>query len=116
MAIGGETQPQLVKGDGLNVHAELTELVEVAVALATPVLEVDAELEGGLRGLNEIPLVDAENLVEELQGRDGRFADTHGADFVRLDQRDALGALHGMRQRGRGHPAGRAASNDHVVH
>src|SRR5690349_18832334 len=114
--MGGQPQPQLVKGNALDVDAELTELVEILVARLAPVLEFDAQLEAGLRGLHEVALVDAEHLVEELKGRDAGFADADGADLIRLDQRDALRALHGLRQRGSCHPAGGPATDDYVVH
>src|SRR6186713_1963357 len=116
MPVGRQPQPHLVERDALDVDAVFTELVEVAMSRLAPVLELDAELEAGLRGLHEVPLVDAEHLVEELQRGDGGFADTDGADFFRLDQRDALRILHGVRQCGSGHPAGRAAADDYVMH
>ena len=40
-----------------------------------PVVKFDAELEARLRGTNEFALVDAEQLVEELQRRNGGLTD-----------------------------------------
>jgi hypothetical protein len=56
--------------------------VHVAVADAAPVLELDAQLEGGLRLAHELIFVDAEHLVEQLDHRDGRFSHADGADIV----------------------------------
>jgi hypothetical protein len=90
--------------------------MKVPMTRAAPIVEVDSQFEAGLRGLNEIPLIDAKHLVEELNGRNGRFAHPHSADLIRFDQRDPLRILHRMRQRGRGHPAGGATADDYVVH
>jgi hypothetical protein len=57
---------------------------KVAVADGAPVLEFDAELERGLRGLDEIPLVDAKDLVIELQRGNGGFAHAHGCRSPRI--------------------------------
>ena len=68
----------------MEVRAEQPEIVEVVVAEATPVDELDAELEGGIRLANELVLVDAEQLVEEDDRRNRGLADADSADFFGL--------------------------------
>ena len=79
--------------------------MEIAVALAGPIDEFDAELERALCLPDEFVFIDAESGVEEFDRWDGRFADTDGTDFFGLDHRD-LRVFHGVGERGRRHPAG----------
>ena len=58
------------------------------MALAAPVDELDPELERGLGGADEVGLLEAERPIELLDGGDGRFADTDGADLFRFHQLD----------------------------
>ena len=53
-------------------------------------LEADAELEGGLRGLDELTLVQIKDLVKYVQRRDRRLADADRADFLGLDEADVV--------------------------
>ena len=81
-------EPVMVELDPLHVDAVEAERVDVALADARPVDELDAELVGGVGRADEIGLVDAEQRVEQHDLRDGRFADADGADLVRFDQFD----------------------------
>ena len=90
----------------------LAEGVEVVLADVAPVLEADAELERRLRGLDELLLLQVQDLVHEMQRRDGGLADADGGDLVGLDDTDAVApAQHGGQGGGR-HPAGGAAAHD----
>ena len=89
-----------------------SEGMHVALADARPVAEFDAQLVAALRGAQEIVFVDAQHLVEDPDRRNRRFADTHGADLGRFDQRDGAGALEALRERCGGHPPGGAAPDD----
>ena len=82
------------------------------MALAAPIDELDAELERGLGGADEVGLVEAEPAIELLDGRDGRFADTDGADLFRFHQLDREAVPERIAQPGRRHPSRRAAADD----
>jgi hypothetical protein len=94
------------------VLARQAEGMEVVLADVAPVLELDAELEGGLRGGHELLLVDAQQLVVGEQRRDGGLADADGADLVGLDEPDVERLAEHLGQQGGDHPAGGAAPGD----
>jgi hypothetical protein len=91
------------------------ETVDVAVARATPLDELDAQLERALGAAQELVLIQFQRLVEHADVRDGGFADTDDADLIAFDQTDlVLVAEQGGKGR-RGHPAGGAAADhDHA--
>src|SRR5690606_31260573 len=64
------------------------ERMEIAIALAAPVLEGNAELEARSRSADEVALVDAQQLVEGTRSRNGGFAHPDGADLVGFDEHD----------------------------
>src|SRR5204863_9512017 len=77
-----------------------------------PIDELDAELEGALRLAQEIVLVEAQHVVVQRDGRDGRLADPDDADLVRLHQRDGETRPHARGKRSGRHPPGSATAGD----
>src|SRR5882672_907992 len=76
-----QSQPVLVDRELVRTDAVRTEGMEVNVAQPRPVAKLDAELERRLGSANEIVFVEPEHAVEEPDRRDGRLADTDGADL-----------------------------------
>jgi len=89
------------------------EWVEIAPPDLSPVDELDTQLVAGLRLSHEPGFVEADHGVELPDRRHRRLAHADDADLGRLDQRDAGGRADGPLQGRGGHPAGRAAANDH---
>ena len=87
-AAGALVQPVVVEIDALHVHAVNAEGMDVGVALASPVDELDAEFEGGVGRLHELLFIEAEHAIEIDDVGDGRFADADRADLVGFHQRD----------------------------
>ena len=92
--------------------ADETERVDVAVADIGPVVEPDAELEGGLRGRHELALVDIHQVVEALHRGDGGLAHAHGADQIGLHQGDLELTAQPLGEAVGGQPACGAATGD----
>src|SRR6185437_5620019 len=108
-----QLQPIVMKVRRVDRRADDTERMKVTMPEARPVDELDAELEGAARLADEIVLVDAENLVEGAQRRDGRLAHAHRADLRGLDDFDgAVAALQQTRERRGRHPPRRSAAHD----
>src|SRR5687768_8938928 len=110
----GQLQPQLVKLDRLRIQAELAKGMDVAIAQALPIDELDAELERALRVADELVFIEAQQRIERQQRRNRRFANTDRADLLRFDQPYGYaGVLDQTRQPRRAHPSGSTAAYDH---
>ena len=104
--------PVVVERHQPQVLPDGTKRVDVAVALATPVHELDAQLEAGHGAAHEVVFVDAQRLVELLDGGDGGLAHADGGNLVGLNQVDVVAAVQHLGERRRGHPPGGAAAHD----
>ena len=89
------------------------ERVEIAFALARPVLEGNAQLEACPRGAQERGFIEPEQFVEAARGGDGAFAHADRADRVGFDQHDVDQRAEVLDQRRRDGPACGAAACDH---
>ena len=105
--------PVMVEADIVHVTPERAERVDIAIALAAPIAELDAELEGGLGRGHELGLIQPQPLDEGADVRQRRLAHAHDADLFGFDQVHACVGGQQLRDRGRRHPAGRAAADDH---
>ena len=105
-------QPEMVEVDPRHLDAEIAEGVEIAVVRTTPALELDAELDRSVGLAEELAGIDAQIAVEVEDRRDGCLADADRADDLGFDQLDFHRAARDVRQRGGGHPAGRAAPDN----
>jgi hypothetical protein len=114
VAMRAGLQPALVEvlvADGL---ADDAERMEIGVAAFVPADELDAQLEGGIGGLDEFAFVDAEALDQRDEGRHGRLAHADGAELFGLHQLDlAQLALQVLAQHGRRQPPRGAAADNH---
>jgi hypothetical protein len=105
--------PVLLEADHPQVLPEAAEAVHVAVAVLAPVDEFHRQLVGAVGGFHEFGLVDAGDLVEALDHRDGRLADADDADRFGIDEADLVAPAQRRGQRGGRHPPGGAAADDH---
>ena len=106
-------QPILVQRQEIKVAAIGAERVEIGVVLLAPVDELDPQLEAALRGGNEVILGNAQCFVEGADRRDRRLTHPDRADLFTFDQRNAAASADCIGERGSGHPAGGAATNNH---
>ncbi len=87
--------------------------MDVAVADARPVHELDAELERRLGLGHQVGLVDTDAAIEETDVWQRGFAHADDADLAGFDQADLPLLRPEHRGKGRGcHPARRTAAND----
>ncbi len=106
-------QPVVVEGDVGQVLADRAEGMHVGVAAFVPVGELDAELEGAVRVAQEVVFVEAQHLVEQVDGRNGRLAHADDADLIRFHHGDREARPEYLGKRGGAHPARGAATDDH---
>ena len=108
--------PVLVEGNGVEIATEIPKRVDVTVAFFQPVDEFDAQFERRVGFAHEGIFVDPQHGIETDDRRDGGFPDTDGPDRFRFDQRHARpGSFQHIAERGRGHPAGGSAANNHDI-
>src|SRR5687768_10679284 len=92
------------------------EIVKVGVAKPTPVDELDAELEGGIRLPDELILVNLKLIVEQANWGNRSLADADRSDLLRFDERDGVRLRSdNLGQESGRHPAGRSATYDDDV-
>ena len=103
----------MMEVDAFALDTEAAERVEVAVPDPAEILELDAELERGVSGAHELRFVEAEHLDEGAQVGKRRLADADDADLGRFDEPHLRRMRQLAHQRGRRHPAGGAAAEDH---
>ena len=65
-----------------DIRPERPEAVNVCLALAAPVDELDAELERGIGLAHEFVFIDLERGVVDIDQWDGGFTDADDADFL----------------------------------
>src|SRR5690606_4002407 len=73
-------QPVVMEVQAFHGNPERSECVEIALTRPPPIDELDTELEGRVRGPNEVVFVQIEQSVEVQNVRDGRLADPDGPD------------------------------------
>ena len=96
----------------VDLRAGSTELVQIGIALAPPIAELDAQLERALRRAHELRFVHLQEAVELLDRRDRRFAHAHRADRLAFHQRYGDVPPQRRAQIGRRHPPARSAAHD----
>ena len=97
--------PEMLEPGRPVVASCRTERMEVFLAVALPVLELDTEFERRLRLAHELGFVDAKQTVEVDEWRDGCFAHSDCSDRIAFDECQIDRISHRFRERGRGHPA-----------
>ena len=113
-ALAQVTEPEMMEVDARHLHAEEAERVEVAMPLAAPAGELDAQLDRAVRGAQERIGVEPEVSVELQDRGHRRLADADGPDLLRFDQLDDVRlAVQRAGEGGGGHPPGAAAADDH---
>jgi hypothetical protein len=103
----------LIRQNPVDRFPIVAEAMEMDVARASPVAELDPELIGSSRLAQEFMIVDAEHGVELTKDRNAGFANTDDPDLFGFDERDGnadTAELPG--QQGSRHPACRTPAED----
>src|SRR5690606_9472845 len=75
-------KPVVVKLDPVNPMANLTKGVDIAVALATPMIKANAELISGMGCGHKFGLINTQDFIKTTNMRNGRLAHTHRANGI----------------------------------
>src|SRR5438270_2966182 len=105
-------KPKMMEVDHPGRPPHGPERMDVAVAVARPVLEGNAKLECRPRGADEILFGDPHIFVEGARRGDGGLAHADGPDLVGFYQRDPDEVAELRRERISGDPTRRAAASD----
>src|SRR6185312_12212410 len=105
-------QPVLLERQRAESQADVTERVEIAVSRSYPVVVLNGELEGAAGGPKHRILIDAEEVIDVADLRNGGLADADRADGIGFHDTDIQSLAHRAAEDGRGHPSGRAAADD----
>src|SRR5688572_6348913 len=109
-----QLEPVVVEGQATEVVADGSKAMDVARTQASPIDELDAQLERAAYRAHELDFIDLQRVVEGAQVWNGGFTDTHGADVLGLDQLNRERRQCARKRRGR-HPAGGSTANDDKV-
>jgi hypothetical protein len=107
----GWHEPIMVAAKPFPVLADDSKAVDIAVARSQPVDELNPQLEARLRSPHELGFVELDQLIVFLDRRDGRFANTDGADRFAFDELDIIEALAQLAEEGSRHPPRGSSTN-----
>ncbi len=83
-----QMQPVLVKTQPVPLPPQSTKGVEIAVTLAAPMAELDAEFKGCTGSADKLGFINATQLIVFFDCRNGCFTDADSADLLGFYQPD----------------------------
>jgi hypothetical protein len=89
----------------------LERVIEVAAA-GGPIDEANGQLVSGTAMGHPVFFLELQEVEEELDGAESRFADSDRSDIGRINDGDALDVAQGLDEVGGSHPTGGAAAKD----
>src|SRR3984957_17652743 len=89
--------------------------MHVAITDEGPVADLNTELDRALSLTHELVLVEFQQMIEPHKPGNRGFPNTHPADFIGLHDGDVAFAVDRARERGCGHPASGAPTQDNDV-
>ena len=90
--------------------------MHVAIAILTPVLELDAQLDAALSRFEKFGLLKTEGVVEIDDGGNGCLADTDNPNVIRLNQGNRNDFAQRARKKSRRvPPCGTSTDDDHSI-